>query len=132
MGMASEDLTARIRALYETTSVPVREIAVLAGVTERTLYTYVNKHGWTKRYRVLPRGLAAAAANRGRRWQHAADVAPAQRAAQAWRGDAWRRPKLPPRVPDNPRVEQALVLAERTAFALLDALYRDDASSPSP
>ena len=215
---AAPDLTARIRALYETTSVPVREIASIAGVTERTLYTYVNKHGWTKRYRVKPRGLAAAAANRGRRWQHAADVAPvkgaggrfirradkdqpfavglkavdpagravalarvaaaeplaraaqadaeterrwdervralaaanratraladyrrardhqraAGRAAQRWRGDPWRRPKLPPAVPDNPRLELALALAERTALALVDTLFRDEACSPSP
>ncbi len=46
---------------------PVREIAQLAGVSERTLYKYVVRYGWRKRYRVLPRGVAAAAANRGRR-----------------------------------------------------------------
>ena len=59
-----QDLTARIRALYEDTSVPVREIAAIAGVTERTLYKYVEKHGWTKRYHLLPRGRAAAAHSR--------------------------------------------------------------------
>jgi len=73
-----QDLTARIRALYEDTSVPVREIAAIAGVTERTLYKYVEKHGWTKRYHVLPRGRAAAAHNRGRRWLPTTGVMPAK------------------------------------------------------
>lgn len=74
----AEDLIARIRALYEDTSVPVREIAGLAGVSERTLYKYVEKRGWKKRYAVMPRGLAAAAANRGRRWAHRQGLAPAK------------------------------------------------------
>ncbi|AXK80817.1 hypothetical protein DW352_10030 [Pseudolabrys taiwanensis] len=76
--MPPQDLTARIRALYEETSVPVREIAAIAGVTERTLYKYVEKHGWTKRYAVLPRGRAAAAHNRGRRWASTAGRVPAK------------------------------------------------------
>jgi hypothetical protein len=42
-------LTARVRALYEGGVVPVREIASLAGVTERTLYKYVRALGWTPR-----------------------------------------------------------------------------------
>ena len=75
---APQDLTARIRALYEDTNVPVREIAAIAGVTERTLYKYVEKHGWTKRYHVLPRGREAAAHNRGRRWLPTTGVAPAK------------------------------------------------------
>jgi hypothetical protein len=49
-------LTKRVRALYEDSAVPVREIARLAGVTERTIYKYVARHGWTKRYRTPPRG----------------------------------------------------------------------------
>jgi hypothetical protein len=44
-------LTARVRALYEGNVVPVREIAALAGVTERTLYKYARSHGWTPRVR---------------------------------------------------------------------------------
>jgi hypothetical protein len=63
---------ARVRHLYEDTAVPVREIARLAGVTERTLYKYVAKGKWRRRYVVKPRGKAAAAGNRGRRWQRAA------------------------------------------------------------
>jgi hypothetical protein len=76
-------LTKRVRALYEDSAVPVREIAALAGVTERTLYKYVERHNWKRRYRVMPRGnahedLAAAAANRGRRRQPSPDCAPAK------------------------------------------------------
>jgi hypothetical protein len=40
----------RLRALYEDSVVPVREIARIAGVTERTLYKYVQKGGWRRRY----------------------------------------------------------------------------------
>jgi len=69
-------LTARVRALYEGSAVPVRAIAGLAGVTERTIYKYARKHGWRRRYRTLPRGEAAAAANRGRRWRHGEGFAP--------------------------------------------------------
>jgi hypothetical protein len=65
-----------VRALYEEGSVPVREIAAIAGVSERTLYKYVAKHGWQKRYRLKPRGVEAARANRGRRWQRAQGFAP--------------------------------------------------------
>ncbi len=72
------DLTARVRALYEGSAVPVREIARLAGVSERTIYKYVAKGGWTKRYRELPRGEAAAAANRGRRSRAASVFKPAK------------------------------------------------------
>jgi len=45
------DLTARVRALYEDSAVPVVEIARLCGVTERTIYKHAAKGGWTKRYR---------------------------------------------------------------------------------
>jgi len=43
-------LTARVRALYEDSAVPVREIAALAGVTERTIYKYVARYRWKRRY----------------------------------------------------------------------------------
>lgn len=69
-------LTKRVRALYEDSAVPVREIARLAGVTERTLYKYVEKHNWKRRYRVVPRGEAAARANRGRVLQPLPGFAP--------------------------------------------------------
>jgi hypothetical protein len=45
------NLTTQARALYENSSVPVREIARLCGVTERTIYKYAQKHGWKNRYR---------------------------------------------------------------------------------
>jgi hypothetical protein len=35
--------------LYENSALPVREIAHIAGIIERTLYTYVRKGGWRRR-----------------------------------------------------------------------------------
>lgn len=70
------DLTARVRALYEGSAVPVRDIARLAGITERTVYKYVARHGWKKRYARKPRGEAAAEVNRGQGWQAAPGFAP--------------------------------------------------------
>jgi|SRR5581483_9311461 len=55
-GRAEEGLTARVRRLYEQTAVPVAEIARLAGVTERTLYKYARKGGWTPRYAWIDAG----------------------------------------------------------------------------
>lgn len=66
-----QGLTAQARALYEDSAVPVREIARLAGVSERTVYKYVIKHDWKRRYRCVARDVAVAAANCGRRWQRA-------------------------------------------------------------
>ena len=69
---------AQVRALYEDSDVPVREIARRAGVTERTLYKYVERHAWRRRYKWGTRGMAAAAANRGRHWQAGEGFAAAQ------------------------------------------------------
>jgi hypothetical protein len=65
-------LTKRVRKLYEDSAVPVREIAAIAGVTERTLYKYVERHDWKRRYRVMPRGDA----NRVRSRPSSPDFAP--------------------------------------------------------
>jgi len=69
---AAEDvsLTERVRALYEDSAVPVREIAQLAGVTERTIYKYAAKHAWKPRYRWTPDG------SRPRVWRPRARFAP--------------------------------------------------------
>ena len=64
---------AKVRALYENSAVPVREIAAVAGVTERTLYKYAQKGGWKARYAWVDR---VGVARRGR--PAAAAVAPAQ------------------------------------------------------
>jgi hypothetical protein len=53
-GGGETSLTTQVRALYEDSAVPVREIAGVAGVTERTIYKYVAKHGWKRRYRCAP------------------------------------------------------------------------------
>src|SRR5262245_56608871 len=47
---ASPSLTEHARALHEGGAMPVREIARLAGVNERTLYRYVARGGWRRRY----------------------------------------------------------------------------------
>jgi hypothetical protein len=72
----STPLTTRVRALYENSVAPVREIARLAGVSERTLYKYVAKGGWRRRNVCLARESAAATANRGRRTTPAPGFAP--------------------------------------------------------
>jgi hypothetical protein len=74
--LTAASLTARVRKLYEESAAPVREIATIAGVTERTLYKYVIKHDWKRRYAVVPRGEAAARANRGRSLRPSPDLAP--------------------------------------------------------
>ena len=62
----SLSLTERVRALYEDSVVPVREIARLAGVTERTIYKYAHKERWTPRVTWLARdGTAAELPARG-------------------------------------------------------------------
>ena len=73
-GGEENDLTTRVRALYESSAVPVAEIARLVGVSERTIYKYVAKQNWQRRY--AGRGEAAGQANRGRRWQRAAGHEP--------------------------------------------------------
>ena len=58
---AEPDLTAKARGLYEKSAVPVREIARLCGVTERTVYKYAAKGHWKPRYRWTPEGTRPAA-----------------------------------------------------------------------
>jgi predicted transcriptional regulator len=52
----AQNLTEKVRALYEHSAVPVAEIAQLAGVTERTIYKYVQKGRWKPRYAWIDRG----------------------------------------------------------------------------
>jgi hypothetical protein len=52
-------LTDRVRALYEKSILPVREIARLAGVSERTLYKYAARGGWRQRHLCLARAKGA-------------------------------------------------------------------------
>jgi hypothetical protein len=75
-GFGGQGLTEKVRALYEGSAVPVAKIAAIAGVTERTIYKYVARQNWKRRYRVLPRGEAAARVNRGRSLQPTPDFAP--------------------------------------------------------
>ena len=59
-------LMRQAQALYEEGVVPVRDIARLAGVCERTFYRHVKKRGWRRRNVCAARDNAVAAANRGR------------------------------------------------------------------
>jgi hypothetical protein len=52
----------RLQALYEEDVVPVREIARVADVTERTLYRYIQKGAWRRRHACPARDAAGAAA----------------------------------------------------------------------
>jgi hypothetical protein len=72
-GGGETGLNARVRALYENSAVPVREIAAVADVTERTIYKYAQKGGWQARYAWVDRGGAA-----WRGWRAAEAMAPAQ------------------------------------------------------
>lgn len=82
-------LTRRARALYEDTVVPVRAIAQLCGVTERTLYKYAQKGKWRPRVRRLTKGAGgrfiplADAGLPVERGLKALDPAGAKRAAEA-------------------------------------------------
>ena len=71
-GQAAHNLTEKVCALYEDSAVPVREIAAIAGVTERTIYKYARKQQWKPRYRWLARGQAG----RGHRWRQRPGFAP--------------------------------------------------------
>jgi hypothetical protein len=51
-----ESLLDRVQHIYENSVVPVREIARLIGVSERTLYKYVRRHGWARRHVCLEAG----------------------------------------------------------------------------
>lgn len=80
------DLMAQVRALYEATAVPVREIARRAGVAERTLYKYARKQNWKPRYAWTPDGARPVGRAAPRRWseaqerehERASQVAPAK------------------------------------------------------
>jgi len=89
-GPQPTELTQQVRALYEDSIVPVREIARRAGIHERTLYKYVTKGGWRRRYRV--KGAASAGIGR------AGTLTPDAGKTGASDGDT-----LDPGAPDNRR-----------------------------
>ena len=65
------ELMAQVRALYEATAVPVREIARRAGVAERTLYKYARKQNWKPRYAWTPDGARPVGRAARLRWSDA-------------------------------------------------------------
>jgi hypothetical protein len=66
---------AQVRALYEDSAVPVRDIARRAGVTERTLYKYARKNNWKPRYAWTPDGSRPPGRPARRRWSEARERA---------------------------------------------------------
>jgi hypothetical protein len=46
---ADPSFAGQLRHLYEHSALPVREIAKIAGIIERTLYSYASKGGWQRR-----------------------------------------------------------------------------------
>jgi len=74
-GGGERDLMAQVRALYEDSAVPVREIARCAGVSERTLYKYACKNNWTPRYAWMPDGSRPSGWPARRRWTQARERA---------------------------------------------------------
>ncbi len=138
-GLTAQNLTEKVRALYEDSAVPVREIAALAGVTERTIYKYAAKHHWKPRYRWTPnRGWRAGAAfvpvrGAGSRFIRRADkdkpVATglkatdpegAARAAAACRRAAWLSRRAQLRAEADQREEARLRALEMVNRALAD------------
>lgn len=115
-------LTDHVRALYEAAVVPVREIARLAGVTERTLYKYVQKGGWRRRYAV--RGVEAAAANRGRGLTPGPGLAPAKGAGGRFiaREDAGKPHAQGLKAIDPEGARQAVTCCVRAAARADDAV----------
>jgi len=81
-GGEKADLMAHLRAMYEDSIIPVRDIARHAGVTERTLYKYARKQAWKPRYAWMPDGSRPPAGPARRRFseqrERALQVAPAK------------------------------------------------------
>src|SRR6476646_2252719 len=81
-GFGGQGLTARVRALYERSAVPVAEIARLCGVSERTIYKYAARHNWQPRYAWAADGSRPRARRRrpaparGAGWQARAKFSP--------------------------------------------------------
>jgi len=69
--VVAPDLMVQVRALYEDSAVPVREIARRAGVSERTLYKYTRKNNWRPRYAWMPDGARPPGRPGRRRWTSA-------------------------------------------------------------
>jgi hypothetical protein len=96
------DYAARVRALYEDTALTVREIARLAGVSERMIFLYARQGGWAPR----------------------APLVAARRRAGAWRlADAGALSEAKSRA--LARETEAAALARLRSFELLHQALRD-------
>jgi hypothetical protein len=133
------DYGARVRALYEDSALTVREIARLAGVSERMIFLYARQGGWA------PRAPLVAARRRAGAWRlaGAAALAAAKSRALARQAEAAAQARLRSfellhralrdvvalRVAagaqrDRAAARRTAVLAERLAAAILAHLDR--------
>lgn len=120
-------LMARVQELYEDTAVPVREIARLCGVTERTLYKYVAKGGWRRRYVRAPADDAStgaitgnlSGAERGERWLRARGHEPVKGAGG----------RFVPRAEAGRPVAQGIAQGIAHGIKALDSLARERAAT---
>lgn len=133
------DYGARVRALYEGSALTVREIARLAGVSERMIFLYARQGGW------MPRTPLVAACRRAGAWRlaDAPALAEAKSRALAREAEATAQARLRSfellhqalrdvvhlRVAagaqrDRAAARRTAVLAERLAAAILAQLDR--------
>jgi hypothetical protein len=123
---ARPTLNACIRALYEDTLVPVREIARLAGITERNVYATVRRLGCRPRMRLAPGGgrrlVPLSDAPPAMRGDAGLDAALVRRAANACRRAVERQRKLAAVALARRQSRAAARSAERKCAADLRAL----------
>ena len=120
-----------MRALYEGSAVPVREIASLAGVTERTVYKYAAKHAWKPRYAWTPDGRAAARLARAARASRRPKAPAAASSAAPTRASRLRSGSRPPMRESAARAaadcKRAQAIAARAeAEAKIEGLWREN------
>lgn len=96
------DYRARVRGLYEDSALTVREIARLAGVSERMIFLYARQGGW------MPRAPLVAARRRAGAWRLADTAALAEAKSRALAREA-----------------EAAALARLRTFELLHQALRD-------
>jgi len=112
-------LTRRVRKLYEESAMPVREIAAVAGVSERSIYKHARKLNWQPRYRWNADGLRPAGAGSG------AAVAPVKGAGGRYiRRDAAGQPVQCGLKATDPAAHRRAVAASRQAAVAAEAAAR--------
>ena len=121
----------RVRALYEESCLPVREVARLAGVSDVTVNNYARKLGWQRRARRLAKGAGgrfvplAQAGLPHPRGLKALDPASARRAAERCARAGALADEAAAAAAGEAELRAARLLAERAAQAARLAAERD-------